>query len=375
VLPNFFNPTHLPQFLLMFGHFLLGLGCLIVLAWREGAPSLRLLFSTAGIAWGLPILFLLGTLAIASSTEGGRSLLQRMPLAPEMSSYPAAIAARWLARPWTFLLLGGLTALVAALLWQRFTAAEENQRDSTTFALLLAGIGLLLVYAPEFVYLRDNFGSRMNTVFKFYYQGWLLLGLSAIFGVVRSLQRGRADRPLVAPVLGVGALLLIVAALIYPAAGVYSKAGRFSSPNPTLNGLAYVGEAELGVIDWLRANTAPDDLVLEGKGASYRAEYARLSAATGRATLLGWDGHESQWRGDAYGEMAQGRPEALDGVYRNSSREQLQVVLDQWQVDYVVVGPAERAQYGIAPGVEDRLGLVMELAFQSEDFRIYRQRR
>lgn len=382
VLPNFFNPTHLPQFLLMFGHFLLGLGSLLLLAWRQSPPSPRLLLSVAGITWGLPILFLLLTLAIATGTEGGRSLLQRMPLAPEMTSYPAAIAARWLARPWTFLLLGGLLALVVALLWQRFgldagEAGERGRDDdpAATFVLLLAGIGLLLVYAPEFVYLRDNFGSRMNTVFKFYYQGWLLLGLSAVFGVVRSLRQREADRSFVAPLLSVGALVLIVAALIYPAAGVYSKANHFRNPAPTLNGLAYVGEVELGVIDWLRANTPPDALVVEGKGGSYRAETARLSAATGRATLLGWDGHESQWRGEAYGEMAEGRPEALEGIYRNSSQEQLQAVLDQWRIDYVVVGPAERVQYGIAPGVEDRLGQVMELAFQSGDFRIYRQRK
>ena len=394
VVPNFFNPTHLPQFLLMFGHFLLGVGSLLLLAWREGAPGLRSLAVSAGLVLGLPILFLLGSLVIATATEAGRSLLERMPLSPEMTSYPAAIAARWLARPWTFLLLGGLTALVAALLWQRFTndettpspAAGEGRggvlslskgggSDATTFVLLLALIGLLLVYAPEFVYLRDNFGSRMNTVFKFYYQGWLLLGLAAVFGIVRSWQAGRGSRPLAAPILGASALLLICAALIYSAAGVYSKAGHFANPAPTLNGLAYVGEAELAVVDWLRANTKPDDLVLEGKGASYRAETARLSAASGRATLLGWDGHESQWRGEAYGQMAQGRPEALEGVYRNSSLEQLRAVLEQWQIAYVVVGPAERAQYGIAPGVEDRLGLVMELAFQAGDFRVYRQRR
>jgi len=244
-----------------------------------------------------------------------------------------------------------------------------------TFALLLAAIGLLLVYAPEFVYLRDNFGSRMNTVFKFYYQGWLLLGLASVFGIVRSWPGGRARRPAAAPVLGALSLLLICAALVYPVAGAYAKAGRFRNPAPTLNGLAYVGEDELAVVDWLRRNTEPDAIVLEGKGASYRADTTRLSAASGRATLLGWDGHESQWRGEAYASMAQGRPEALDAVYRNSSVETLRSVLAQWQIAYVVVGPAERAQYGIPPGVEDRLGQVMDLVFQAGDFRIYRQRR
>ena len=47
--------------------------------------------------------------------------------------------------------------------------------------ILLAG---LLVLAPEFVFIRDNFGNRMNTVFKFYYQGWVLLSVIIATGVL-----------------------------------------------------------------------------------------------------------------------------------------------------------------------------------------------
>ncbi len=393
VVVNFFNPTHLPQFLLMFGHFLLGLGSLIVLAWPSASdpsashsahPSaplpLRLVGGLAVMIWGLPLLFVAGSLLVATTTQSGDILLGSMALPSQDVTYPAAIMARWLARPWTFLLMGGLLALVVALVWQRFVRAGQDEDPALSFALLLAAIGLLLVFAPEFIFLRDYFGSRMNTVFKFYYQGWLLLGLAGVFGIVRSGQMifagklGRSHQRLVAPLFGGLALLLIAAALIYPVAGVYSKAGAFRSETPTLNSLAYVGEAEAAVIDWLRANTNQDDLVLEGMGASYQADSARLSSASGRATLLGWTGHESQWRGGSYAAMALGRSQALEGVYLNSSATQLQETLDQWQIDYVVFGPAERNQYGVRPGVEDRLAQVMDLAFQVGDYRIYRQR-
>ncbi|MER3458619.1 MAG: hypothetical protein C4309_08325, partial [Chloroflexota bacterium] len=51
------------------------------------------------------------------------------------------------------------------------------------FGLLLAGAGALLTLAPDFVYIRDNFGYRINTVFKFYYQGWVLYAVAAAFAI------------------------------------------------------------------------------------------------------------------------------------------------------------------------------------------------
>ena len=44
---------------------------------------------------------------------------------------------------------------------------------------VLIGVAAALVAAAEVVYLRDIFDSRMNTVFKLYYQAWLLFGLAA----------------------------------------------------------------------------------------------------------------------------------------------------------------------------------------------------
>ena len=38
--------------------------------------------------------------------------------------------------------------------------------------------GFALMFVVEFVFIRDSFGSRMNTVFKFYYQAWILIALA-----------------------------------------------------------------------------------------------------------------------------------------------------------------------------------------------------
>ena len=369
ILPNLLHPTRLPQFLVMFGHFLLAGTGLLLIGWREQRPSAVVLAAAAALVGGLPLVFLVTTGLLSANASG------------ETDALLANIVQRRLGDPWTFLLLGGLTTLSLSLLWQRLVG-PGNGAQATTFVLCLFAIGCLLTYMPEFVYLRDNFGNRMNTVFKFYYQSWLLLGVAAAFTIaryfelaVRRIRQGGGGRTAV-PVLGlvpvVLSLLLIFMSLVYPVAGAYAKIKGFGTREPTLNGLTYVGGDELAVIDWIRSNTRPDTVILEAKGASYRVSSARISAATGRATLLGWDGHEAQWRGRAYAEMAEGRAEAIQEIYQSPRTSTLPETLNRWQIDYVLVGPEERAQYGVSPALESRLGQILELAFEQGDYRLYR---
>ena len=369
ILPNLLHPTRLPQFLVMFGHFLLAGVGLLVIGWREVRPPAGVLVAAAVLVVGLPLVFLVTTGLLSANSAGGTD---------EML---ANIARRRFGEPWTFLLMGGLTALTLGMLWQRLAGRGKGSRP-TTFVLCLFAIGCLLTYLPEFVFLRDNFGNRMNTVFKFYYQSWLLFGVAAAYAIARYLYLagrrmwqgggGRAAVPSAGFAPSMLSLLLVIASLVYPVAGAYAKIKGSGTRVPTLNGLAYVGDEELKVIDWIRRNTHPEAVVLEAKGASYRVNTARISAATGRATLLGWDGHEAQWRGRAYGEMAAGRADAIQELYQFPRRTTLEETLERWQIDYVLVGPEERAQYGVTPLLERRLEQVLELAFEHGGFRLYR---
>jgi uncharacterized membrane protein len=254
--------------------------------------------------------------------------------------------------------------------------------------LLLAALGLLLVFAPEFIYLRDNFGIRMNTVFKFYYQAWLLFGVVTSYAIVVALSEwqpfvrqsttpGQRSALLAWRTTGCAilALLLGLAGLIYPLAGLYSKTGGFVAA-PTFDSGAYLaeqGSTELDAVQWVRANTAPDALVVEGKGNSYW-DHNRISTMTGRPTLLGWESHQEQWRGKAYAEMAQGRVAALETIYQGASAEAITQVVDQWQIDYVYVGPTERLQYSMTVASEQALGSAMDIAFDQGNVRIYQRR-
>lgn len=380
--PNLFNPTRLGQCLLMFGAFMPALVGLALVAWRTQKPSLSTLLTAIGLSLGAPLLWLLMSALLALNTPTGQEMLAQMPLGADYASYGAAMLARWGAQPYTFLLGGLLLGVLLALVWSLVMAPPSTaspaalDRTALLFALLLATLGVGLAYAPEFVYLRDHFGTRMNTVFKFYYQAWLLLGLSSAYTVVLIARSPlRKEAPMV--VCAALALLLMAGGMIFPVAGVLSKTNNFAASTLTFSGIEYIAQSspdEMAAIEWVRQNTSPDMVILERMGDSYNAAMNRISAATGRATLVGWGGHESQWRGDAYAEMAAGRGDVLTLIYKTGSPQDIERALDEWDIDYVYVGPTERSQYELGPGGDQRLLQAMDLAFESGNVRIFARR-
>lgn len=388
VLPNFLWPTRLPQFFVMFGPLLVAvillLAALTAHRWRSVfAPWARAFALTAG----LPVIFLLGVMALGALTPNGQELVARLRELPvvqqagigSVGQLAAAVAQLRLATPWTYLLLAALLAWTLALLVRSSAAspAPASGDDPSPlrapvvlFALMALLTALLLTFSVEFVYLRDTFGTRMNTVFKFYFQAWVLLGLVAAFAVVYLARyAGR--------VLRWGGLtlvtLLVIAGLFYPVFATYTRAEKFR-PTPTLDGAAYLVRQNPGdsaAAAWLRQNVSGVATVLEAYGGSYT--YAgRISAQTGLPTLLGWDGHELQWRGNTL-EQDQRRP-IVDRIYGASTGAELQGLLNRWQIDYVVVGEQERQTFHLTPQSEARLAQIMELVYDSNDVRIYRNR-
>ena len=68
----------------------------------------------------------------------------------------------------------------------------------------VSALAVLLILGPEFFFVQDVFGNRMNTVFKFYFQGWTLWSIAAAFGTVILLGPSRR-RAVVAALLTVAA--------------------------------------------------------------------------------------------------------------------------------------------------------------------------
>ncbi len=238
-------------------------------------------------------------------------------------------------------------------------------RDPTgvLFALLAGGVAVGLTLSTEFIFVRDVFGTRMNTVFKFYYQAWVLLSVASAFGAVWLWRRlppaGRA-----AWGLGFGALL--AAAMLYPVAATWSKANRFQGP-ATLDGLAWFRQARPGdaaAVAWLNANVEGQPNILEATGPQY-SEYARVATMTGLPTVLGWGGHELQWRG-TYEEPGRREP-LIARIYQTEDAQEARRLLDEFDVRYVIVGSLERQAYGLGDAQVQKFRAFMAPVVERQD--------
>jgi len=372
-LPNVVNPTRFVQYFLMFGVFITALSFLLITAWRRHGPDARTYLKWLLATWLLPAFFLALVILLVLLAPSWRTRVAGLLGMSPDQILPAILRVR-ITTPFTWLIVGALVAAVGTLLtslWQRKedeADVGEKMAPSLAFTLALFGVGLLLTYAVEFVYLKDTFGTRMNTVFKFYYQAWLLMGVASAYGLYYI--QTRAGRVLKAMGLGLVAVLTLIG-LLYPAFAIPSKANNFQG-EPTLDGAAFIQRYQpdlYAVIQWLDENAAPDAVILEAPGRSY-SDDDFISAFTGRATLLGWGGHELQWRGN-YDEPGRREP-LIQIVYEGRDLDRIPAIVEEFGIDYLIVGPKERQQYHITPAIEKAYLRLWEPVFTAGPYTVYR---
>ena len=240
--------------------------------------------------------------------------------------------------------------------------ARRSDEVASSFVLLLIALGFFLVMVADLFHIVDAFSGpwrRMNTVFKVYYQAWLLLGITGTFAIY-TLWSGRASmtpsRRWI-PVAGLagkwggGAVLalLLVGSFYYTLGATLVRGGAHGAPyeGRTLDGLAYLAvedPAEYAAIAWLR-DEAPPGRIVEAVGDDY-SRFSNVSASTGLPTVLGWVGHELQWRGSS--EPFAGRAEDVESIYTTEDPTEARRLLENYGVRYVYLGRREREKYGVS---------------------------
>jgi YYY domain-containing protein len=362
LLPYIFRPTRLVQYLVMFGIFffiLLGFLILVIIEYsKQGHAAWRL----AGRTWGWVFLvgaglYALIVLILVVGSWLSQSIPQLQNLEASLGGIPLNQAVRIVAlerlqNPWLFIAITGLVGLTLAALQMTVLGVSDRLEDRTDesrvpdpallFTLLLILVGILLSWSVEFVYLRDSFMVRMNTVFKFYYQAWIMLACASAYALWWAVET-LSGKPVLRSLTAVAATILILAGMVYPVFAFHTRVVGFSS-EPNLDGASGIARSnpdDWAAIQWLRLNAGDSEqvpVILEAPGRSYNYE-GRISAFTGFPTVLGWAIHESQWRG-SYEE--QGRRELdIAAIYSTHDPAYALDLLHNWDVKYVVLGRSE----------------------------------
>jgi YYY domain-containing protein len=251
-----------------------------------------------------------------------------------------------------------------------------------SFAMLVAALGCFICFGTEVIYIRDVFEGwqpRFNTIFKFYYQIWLIWGTLSGFALWWLYSQRFSLKKPAGYIFSALFLACLWGVLVYPQhmsfralaegerTGLEGRTRRETSP------------AGIASIEWLRKETPNESVILEAIGHAYDVEgvgAAQVSAATGLPTVLGWANHESQWRNGSPEIMAElpEREQAVETIYSSPDIFQAQELLSRYKVRYVYIGGYELQKYGAIPGALDKFAQIGDIVFQQDEVTIYQIR-
>ncbi len=273
-------------------------------------------------------------------------------------------------------------------LLRRARETEESQRGPY-LALAIAVLALYITEWTELFFIKDIFGTRMNTMFKFYYQGWALLSVAGAFGLYWLGSAWANARTLGRIVSGmwIGLVLLtLVGGFSYTLLSTKNWVGAFNKER-SLNGLHYVERqdpGEFAAVQWLIDHGKPSDVIAEAVcpaqvrasnggyacgGYYIPARVGRISSSTGIPTIIGWGGHEYQWRGVDVTTEATKRVADVESIYTDPDLDKVRSLLRQYEVTYIYVGGLERQWFSIAG--ESRFEALGQKVYSSQGVNIY----
>lgn len=240
-----------------------------------------------------------------------------------------------------------LTILVLASAIAATSRVISEQFSGRVLTLYLLSLGFLLILLPELIYVGDVYESRMNTIFKFSYQGWILLsmctGYVAYFWCTKI--RSSVGRVKTAHRLwGVTSLVALLSGLYFAPAATFTKAAE--SPFQSRNGLIFiqVQDPEMyEAINFVRENINSGEGIVEAVGEWGTAGV--IAGSTGLVNIINWPGHQQQWRGDSL--EIEKRTQDVRTIYVTENTVLAKTLLGFYKVRYVLVSQKEVRAYGI----------------------------
>lgn len=257
----------------------------------------------------------------------------------------------------------GLIALPSGL-WVVVLMLRPGRSDGGRLHLFLIGTAITLTLAVELVHLSGDIG-RMNTVFKFYLQAWILLALASgvcLVWLIKSLRYWRTGLVFSWQVV---LFVLVTASALFTVMGTADKVKDRMAPQApqTLDGMAYMAYAtyyDMGVnmqlvedyyaIQWMQDHIEGSPVIVEGQAYEYRWGN-RFTIYTGLPGVVGWNWHQRQQRAVLRNNTVQERVNAVDTFYTTEDIAFAADFIDRFDVAYIVVGQLEQAFYP-GPGLD-----------------------
>jgi YYY domain-containing protein len=263
---------------------------------------------------------------------------------------------------WVYLLFNGIFVLfiiIPITLVAFLLSLRKGITDAERVVLLMVSLGVGLTLLVELIVLSGDIG-RMNTVFKFYLQAWTCLALAASYAlysmlpIVKSEKTnnwGMAWRTLL--------ILLLLSGILYPIfASVDKMTDRISQGIPlSLDGMDYMQYSQYPennvmmdlsqdhrLIRWMQDNIEGTPRIIEANVPEYRWG-SRISIYTGLPGVVGWNWHQRQQRAINPSDWVFKRVEDVQTFYSTLDFEVVKRLVNQYEIDYVVIGQLERSVY------------------------------
>ena len=280
----------------------------------------------------------------------------------------SAIGDRWLYLLPYFVLMW--LSIYSTLWMWTYRISDRNM----IFSLLLIFVSLILIQFPEILFLDDNFSSpteRMNTVFKFYYASWILLATVSGYTIYCMMNKFAPYFKLKKSLFLLYALLFIVflGSSYYTVAAFKYNVDNSELEEFNLNGVSVWKADERQAIEYFKQNANYTDVILEAVGPDY-SQFSRISSGTGLATVLGWVGHEYQWRGNL--EIINQRKDDIVRLYSSVDVDESQTLINKYDIEYIYIGENERNIYG-DQGI-NKFYKIMDLVYKESGVLIFKRR-
>jgi YYY domain-containing protein len=248
--------------------------------------------------------------------------------------------------------------------WAGVLLLRPGQTDMKRLVLFWIGTALVITLVVEVVTVRGDIG-RMNTVFKFYLQSWVLFTVSAAaaFGwLLKDFPQWTARWR---GIFQGGVSILLAGAFLFTLTATTDKISDRMTPSAphTLDSMTYMNYSQhwdgqtmdlsedYRAIRWMQDHVQGSPVIVEANCTEYRW-CTRVTIYTGLPGVVGWNWHQRQQRALTPPNLITDRVTEIGIFYTTTDIDIARNFLTKYQVKYIIVGQIERNVYPSVDGTD-----------------------